>query len=105
MKTFAEFWPFYLREHSNKTCRVLHYTGTTISLIAIMLGAFLDVRYFWLAPIGGYGFAWVGHFVFENNKPATFQHPLWSLAADYRMYFSLLLGRLGAELVKAGVID
>lgn len=95
IQTYKEFWPFYLKEHSNPTNRSLHYIGTTISIIALTM-AITQLNPWWLlgAAAGGYGFAWVGHFIIEKNRPATFKYPLWSLISDYRMFFCALTGRL-----------
>lgn len=93
--SFREFYPFYLSEHSNRTCRRLHFIGSTLVLAtvaAVLAGA--DVRWLWLAPLFGYGFAWIGHFAFEKNRPATFKHPLYSLAGDWVMYWDILRGRI-----------
>ncbi|MCA0426624.1 MAG: DUF962 domain-containing protein [Bacteroidetes bacterium] len=93
-KSFSEFYPFYLSEHKNKTCRILHFIGTTLFFVFLM-GAFLfhEPRMLILCPLAGYGFAWVGHFFFEKNKPATFKYPLWSLLGDFRMYFEIIGGK------------
>ncbi len=103
-RSFAEFWPFYLREHSKPRTRALHYAGTSL-VVALALLAVLTGRWWLLLalPVAGYGFAWVAHFTVEKNRPATFTYPLWSLAADWRMWWLWLTGRLGAELAKAGV--
>lgn len=103
-KTFAAFWPFYLREHSRPRTRALHYAGTTL-VVFILLFAVLTDRWLLLlaVPLAGYGFAWVAHFAVEKNRPATFTYPLWSLAADFKMWWLWLTGRLAPELEKAGV--
>lgn len=100
---YAEFWPFYLREHARPETRRLHYIGTALSIfflgVAIAAGG-----WWWLAvPLSGYGFAWLAHYRVEHNRPATFTHPLWSLVSDYRMFFLWAGGRLGPHLAKAGV--
>ena len=104
--SFAEFWPFYLREHSRPATRRLHYIGTGL-VIALAIAALLT-RNWWLLialPVAGYFFAWVAHFTVEKNRPATFTYPLWSLAADFRMFFLWIGGRLKPELERAGVTD
>jgi hypothetical protein len=103
--SFAEFWPFYLREHSKASTRALHYVGTSL-VVLIAVAAVLSGRWGWLIalPVAGYFFAWVAHFGVEKNRPATFTYPLWSLAADFRMWAFWLTGRLGPELDRAGVV-
>ena len=102
--TFAEFWPFYLREHSRPATRRLHSIGTSL-VIALAIAALLTGNWWLLValPVAGYFFAWVAHFTVERNRPATFTYPLWSLAADFRMYFLWVGGRLKPELERAGV--
>ena len=102
--SFAAFWPFYLREHSRPQTRALHYVGTTL-VVLLAIAAVLTGRWWLLAamPLAGYFFAWVAHFTLEKNRPATFTYPAWSLAADFRMWWLWLTGRLGPELRKAGV--
>lgn len=104
MKSFAEFWPYYLREHSKPQTRALHYIGTSL-VVAIALFAVVTGRWWWLLamPVAGYFFAWVGHFGVEKNRPATFKYPLWSLGADWKMWWLWLTGGLRVELDKAGV--
>jgi hypothetical protein len=93
-KTFSEFYPYYLSEHQDKTCRTLHFIGTSLFFVFLM-GAFLfhKLELLILCPIAGYGFAWAGHFFFEKNKPATFQYPLYSLLGDFKLYFEILAGK------------
>lgn len=92
--SLKEFYPYYLTEHQNPTSRVLHFIGT--GLVLVVLGVSLVMaKYIWLAaiPVIGYGFAWVGHFFFEKNKPATFTYPFYSLASDFLLFFDLLRGK------------
>ncbi|PCH76388.1 MAG: hypothetical protein COB98_06395 [Flavobacteriaceae bacterium] len=99
--SFEEFYPFYLGQHQNKTCRLLHVIGTTI-LIAIAVTAVyhLNFKLLLYIPVAGYGFAWLGHFFFEKNKPATFKYPLWSLKGDFVMYFEIVSGKLSLDADK-----
>ena len=102
--TFTEFWPYYLREHRRPGTRVLHLVGSTLGLL-LALAAVVTARPALLlcAVLAGYGFAWLGHFVVEHNRPATFRYPLWSLAADWKMWALALSGRLQPELRRAGI--
>jgi hypothetical protein len=93
--TFDDFYPYYLTQHRNPINRAAHYVGTTAVLGAVAIAAAtLHPAWLLLAPLLGYGPAFVGHFVFEKNKPATFDHPLWSIRADFRMYFQFVRGRM-----------
>ena len=99
-RDFEEFWPFYVSQHRNSTCRLLHFTGTALGLsLAAMSPIFPPLLLG--APVIGYGFSWVGHFVFEKNKPATFGHPLWSFRGDFRMFRLMLRGRMGPEVARS----
>ena len=102
--TFAEFWPFYLREHARPRTRALHYLGTSL-VVGIALAALLSGNWLLLLamPLAGYFFAWIAHFTVEKNRPATFTYPLWSLGADFKRWWLWLTGRIGPELDRAGV--
>ncbi|BCV67406.1 hypothetical protein TUM17387_27650 [Shewanella carassii] len=93
-KSFAEFYPFYLSQHSDPVCRGLHYLGSTLVLL-ILLFSLVSGQFVWLLalPVVGYGFAWMGHFGFEHNKPATFQYPVYSLMADWVMLAQFVSGK------------
>jgi hypothetical protein len=93
--TFAEFYPFYLSQHSNSTSRKLHFIGSTLALLS--LGTLLLTGNSWwmlAALLSGYGFAWFSHFAFKKNRPATFKQPLYSLTGDWIMYWQMLTGRM-----------
>jgi hypothetical protein len=92
--SFREFYPYYLSQHANPISRRLHVCGTLLAL-AIVLAGLLCAHPAWLiaAPLAGYLPAWIGHFVFERNSPATLRHPLYSLCADLRMLGEVLSGR------------
>jgi hypothetical protein len=94
-KSFADFYPYYLGEHSNSTCRRLHFIGTSLVILILILALFATAWWWLIAlPVAGYGFAWVGHFFFEKNRPATFKHPLYSLLGDFVMYRDMLRGKV-----------
>ena len=94
ISTLKEFYPFYLKEHSNSTSRILHFTGTSLVLLLLPAAFFFnEAKLLILIPFVGYGFAWVGHFFFEKNKPATFQYPGYSLASDFILFWDLLRGK------------
>ena len=92
---FADFYPFYLSEHSNRTNRRLHFIGTTLG-IAALLHALSTLNFWWLLAgvVIGYAFAWVGHFFVEKNRPATFTHPLYSFMGDWAMWKDILTGKI-----------
>lgn len=93
--SFSEFYPFYLHEHQNRTNKRLHFIGTTFVILVLLFVLFTQqFKYLFLCPLIGYGFAWVGHFFFELNKPATFKYPVYSLIGDFRMWFDILSGKI-----------
>lgn len=94
-QSFSEFYPYYLEEHSNRNCRRLHFVGSLL-VIVVALYAFASGKllYLLLLPVIGYGFAWVGHYGFEKNRPATFKYPLYSLMGDWVMFRDMLTGRI-----------
>ncbi|MEF9480853.1 Mpo1-like protein [Ralstonia sp. 1B3] len=93
--SFAEFYPYYLSEHQDRTCRRLHFAGSTVALACLFLLVFTG-NLWWLlgAAVSGYAFAWVGHFGFEKNRPATFRHPFYSLMGDWVMYRDIWTGKI-----------
>ena len=92
--SFEEFYPFYLGEHANVVNRRLHFIGTTLVIFLAISALFVGPKFLWALPVSGYGFAWVGHFIIEKNRPATFKHPLWSLMGDFRMYADIVRGKV-----------
>lgn len=94
-KSFAEFYPFYLQEHSNRTCRRLHFVGSTLALLCLF-ALFLTGNFWFLLGglLFGYCFAWIGHFGFEKNRPASFKRPLYSFRGDWVMWRDILTGRI-----------
>jgi hypothetical protein len=104
MKSFAEFWPHYVAEHSKPATRTLHAIGTGVGLAcAVALVARRKWKLLPLAFIPGYGAAWASHFLIEKNKPATFDHPLWSFMGDYKMIGLMLRGRMEEEIERLGL--
>jgi hypothetical protein len=93
--SFREFYPFYLSEHTNRTSRSLHFIGSW-GVLGLLAAAITTANAWWLLamPLCGYGFAWIGHFFFEKNRPATFQYPLYSLMGDWVMFKDILIGRV-----------
>jgi hypothetical protein len=98
-QTFEEFWPYYVGEHKDPVNRALHYVGTSLAIGTVATAA-LTANPTWLllTPIVGYGPAWIGHFLIEQNRPATFKYPLWSLRGDLRMLRYALQGKMAAEV-------
>ena len=94
-KKFSEFYPFYLSQHENESCRRLHFLGSMV-IILLVLYTLFSSRWplFFFVPVVGYGFAWGGHFFFEKNKPATFTYPIYSLMGDWVMFKDILIGKI-----------
>lgn len=93
--TFAEFYPFYLSEHTNLVSRRLHFVGTSIAVVLLLAAALTENGWLLLlALVQGYAFAWVGHFFFEHNRPATFKYPLFSLMGDWRLWWEIITGKI-----------
>ncbi|WP_026843350.1 DUF962 domain-containing protein [Brumicola pallidula] len=96
--SFSDFYPYYLSEHANSTCRLLHFIGSWLVLILIAFALITNqLLFLWLIPVIGYGFAWVGHFFYERNKPATFQYPLYSFMGDWLMFKDILTGKVSLQ--------
>ena len=94
-QTLAEFYPYYLQEHSNRTCRRLHFIGSSLGIVLALTALFTQT--WWLlavALVQGYAWAWVGHFYFEHNKPATFKYPWLSFRGDWKMWWQTLTGKI-----------
>lgn len=104
--TYKAFWPYYVSEHQNKLNRNVHFLGTSLALLALILATVnLNPWFLLAAPICGYGLSWIGHFVFEKNRPLTFQYPLWSFMGDCQMFVFMCLGRMDREVKRMGVLN
>lgn len=94
-KDFTEFYPFYLSQHTNQICRRLHFVGSCLILLLIFYVAVFGGLYLLLfMPLIGYGFAWIGHFIFEKNRPATFVYPIYSFIGDWVMFRDIVIGKI-----------
>jgi hypothetical protein len=99
IENYAEFWDFYVQEHSQPLNRTLHFIGTSLAVLLLTFFIWRGVWfYFLVCLIVGYGFSWVGHFFIEKNKPASFQYPFWSFISDYKMLFFMVLGKMKGEV-------
>ena len=103
IQSFEDFWPFYLSQHRHPWSRWLHFFGTAAAVSWMITSLLLRPSWFPLALVLGYGPAWVGHFFFEKNRPATFRYPLWSLQGDFKMWGFMVTGRLTRELDRLGL--
>ena len=103
--TYQAFWPHYVSEHRNKLNRNLHFLGTSLVLLLVLMAAINANAWLLLGlPFAGYGFAWAGHYFVEKNRPLTFEYPLWSLIADFQMFAFMCLGRMDREVKRMGVL-
>jgi hypothetical protein len=94
-KSFKEFYPFYLSQHENRTCRRLHFAGTSLVIVTLLYSVSnRKLKLLLACPCFGYGFAWIGHAFFEKNKPATFKYPIYSFMGDWVMYYDILRGKV-----------
>lgn len=105
-RNFGEFWPFYVREHGNPKNRRMHFTGTGLSFVCLAAAAITENPWFLLAAVlVGYGFAWVGHFFVEHNRPATFKYPFYSLMGDYKMFYLILNRQMDSEVERVRQLE
>ena len=98
IESFSDFWPFYVRAHSQQRTRVLHAIGSVLAIVTLGLALAVNLWLLLAVPVVGYAFAWYAHFFVEGNKPATFGHPFYSLVADYRMLFLMMAGKMDDEV-------
>lgn len=105
IRSFSDFWPQYVRQHSQPRTRLFHAAGSILAVVLAALAFSIHLGFLFVAPLAGYGLAWYSHFFVEHNRPATFAHPFYSLIADYRMLFLMMAGRMDGEVAKyvAGV--
>ena len=101
LRTYEEFWPYYVSEHRKPATRALHFLGTSLVLGTVAAAAFLSPWWLLATLVLGYGPAWIGHFFFERNRPATFTYPWWSLRGDFRMWRLMLARRMAPEVERA----
>ena len=100
IRSFADFWPYYVRQHAREGTRILHAIGSILAVVMVGVAFAVNKWLLFAVPVVGYAFAWFAHFFVEHNKPATFGHPFYSLAADYRMLFLMMAGRMKEEVAK-----
>jgi hypothetical protein len=98
---FANFWPEYVRAHSRPSTRAIHLMGTLAGW-GLLVAAIALRHWWWIlgAFVVSYALAWVSHFFVEHNRPATFEHPLWSWWADQKMVALMLAGKMNAEVAR-----
>jgi hypothetical protein len=104
ISTYKAFWHYYVNEHRSRTNRNLHFLGTGLSFLWLVLAVSISPWFLLGAPFTGYGLAWVGHYYVEKNYPATFRYPFWSLAADLHMFAMMCAGRMEREVKRMGIL-
>jgi hypothetical protein len=100
IRSWSDFWPLYVQQHSRSRTRLLHALGSVGALLMVVLALSVSRWFFLAVPVVGYGFAWYSHFFVEKNKPATFHHPFYSLCSDYKMLFLMMAGRMDDEVAR-----
>lgn len=100
IRSFSDFWPFYVQQHSRSRTRLMHALGSVGALLMVVLALTVSLWFLLAVPVIGYGFAWSAHFFVEKNKPATFGHPFYSLYSDYKMLFLMMAGRMDDEVAR-----
>lgn len=104
ISTYKAFWHYYVNEHRSRVNRKLHFIGTALTLLWIALAIVVSPWFLLVAPVTGYGLAWIGHFYAEKNRPATFRYPFWSLLADFHMFLLMCAGRMDREVKRMGIL-
>jgi len=95
IKTFEEFWPYYMSQHRKRGTRLVHFIGTSFALF--FLCEYFVTSDWRLLPVGFvsvYGPAFLSHYIIEKNRPATFEHPFLSIGGDLKMFFLMLIGKI-----------
>jgi hypothetical protein len=98
IRSFDQFWPYYVRAHSKERTRLLHAAGSVLAVVTVGVAFAVNLWLLAAVPVVGYSFAWYAHFFVEGNRPATFGHPFYSLVADYRMLFLMMAGRMDEQV-------
>jgi len=98
-KSFAEFWPYYVRAHSQRATRAFHFVGTCAGWALLVTAIVLGNPWLALAAlVAPYPIVWFSHFFIEHNKPASFGNPWWSWLADQKMVGMMLAGKMAEEV-------
>nr|GEU51556.1 L-rhamnose-proton symporter like [Tanacetum cinerariifolium] len=100
--SMEDFWLFYMKQHSKPATRRWHFAGTLSSILCLIYAVLFNWCFLFFAPLFGYGLAWYSHFYVEENMPATFGHPIWSLLCDFKMFFFMITGQMDREIKRLG---